>query len=384
MDFELPEELRMLQETVRKFVDRELIPIELRSMDGLDLKPEIRATLEAKARELGLWLLEVPEEYGGTELGILGMVIVQEQIGRTIALPPRGPGVFGPAVRPLLFTLAPAQKEKYLHPVLRGEKFPAFAQTEPDSGADPGMMRTTAVRQGDHYVVNGAKRFISHAGRADFLQLVAATDRSKGSRGGLSMFLVDMDTPGVAITHATKKMMGDMTYELAFTDARIPVENLIGKEGDGMRLAQMWITNGRLLQAARCLGIAARCIELAAKYAPQRVTFGAPLSERQGIQFMLADAFMQHELGQNYVYRAAWRADQGKLARHESYIAKIFCTELGFHAADRCMQIHGGMGLSTEMPIAQMWQQARSLMITEGAVEVMRSVLAREVFRLHA
>ena len=383
MDFDLPEDLRLLKETVRKFVDRELIPIELEAMDGADLKPELRVRLEAKAKALGLWLLDVPQEHGGLGLGLLGMVVVWEELARTVALPPRGPGIFGPDVRPILFMLRPEQQEKYLSPVLRGEKRTAFAQTEPDAGADPGMIRTTAARVGDCYVINGSKRFISHAEGADFLQVVAATDRSKGSRGGLSMFLVDMDTPGVNITRKTEKMMGDVTYELAFDDVRVPAANLIGGEGEGMRLAQAWITAGRLYQACRGLGVAQRCIELAASYAQQRVTFGAPLSERQAVQFMIADSFMEHQLGQTYVYQTAWKADAGKLARHESYITKIFCTELGFHAADRCMQIHGGMGLALEMPIQKMWKDSRSFMITEGAVEVMRMVLAREIFRMH-
>ena len=384
MDFELPEELRMLKDTVRKFVDRELIPIEMEAMDGPDLKPQVRAALERKAKDLGLWLLDVPQEYGGMGLGHLGMVVVWEELARTIALPPRGPGVFGPDVRPVLFMLSPAQKEKYLLPVLRGDKKTAFAQTEPDAGADPGMIRTTAVRDGDHYVINGRKRFISHVEGADFLQVVAATDRSKGSRGGLSMFLVDTDAPGFAITRKTTKMMGDVTYELAFDDVRVPAANLIGSEGEGMRLAQAWITAGRLYQACRGLGVAQRAIELAARYAQQRVTFGAPLSERQAVQFMIADSFMEHQVGQTYVYQTAWKADQKKLARHDSYITKILCTELGFRAADRCMQIHGGSGLSTELPIQKMWRDLRSFMITEGAVEVMRMVLARQVFQLHA
>ena len=151
-----------------------------------------------------------------------------------------------------------------------------------------------------------------------------------------------------------------------------------------MRLAQKWITGGRLYQACRGLGVAQRCIELAARYAPQRVTFGAPLSDRQAIQFMVANSFMDHQLGQTYAYQTAWKADNDRLARHDSYITKIFCTELGFRAADRCMQIHGGMGLTTEMPIQKMWKDSRSFMITEGAVEVMRMVLAREIFRLYA
>ena len=382
MDFDLPEDLRLLKQTMRKFVDRELIPIEMTSMDGPELKPEVLAMLEAKAKELGLWMLNVPAEFCGAGLDHLSLVVVWEELARTIALPTRGQTIFGPDVRPLLYALNDSQKERYLFPVLRGEKRTAFAQTEPDAGADPGMIRTIAVLKGDHYVLNGSKRFITGAHRADFFQVVAATDRSKGSRGGLSMFLVDRDSPGFLVTRKTQTMMGDETYELAFDDVRVPVENLIGKEGKGMQLAQTWITAGRLYQACRGLGVAERCLELASQYAPQRVTFGAALSERQSIQFMLADAFMHHQLGQTYVYQTAWKADNGRLARHESYIAKIFCTELGFRVADRCMQIHGGMGLTTELPIHKMWKDSRSFMITEGAVEVMRMVLARETLRL--
>lgn len=382
MDFDLPEDIRLLKETVRRFVDRELIPIEMTSMDGPELNAEVRVSLEAKAKEQGLWLLDVPVEYGGAGLSLLGMAVVWEELARTIALPPRGPGIFGPEPR-LLLTLNPAQKERYLFPVLRGEKKTHFAQTEPDAGGDPGGMRTTAVRKGDHYVINGTKRFISNAAGTDFLQVVAATDRRKGSRGGLSMFLVDMDTPGASITRKVIKMMGDATYELAFDDVRVPVENLMGEEGQGMTLAQSWITAGRTYQACRGLGVAQRSIELAARYAQMRSTFGAPLSERQSVQFMLADSFMDHQLGQTYVYQTAWKADNHKLARHESYITKIFCTELGFRAADRCMQIHGGIGLTLDLPIQKMWKDSRSFMITEGPVEIMRMVLSRELFKMH-
>src|SRR6516164_3317035 len=176
MDFELREALKLLKRTIKTFVDRELIPIEMNAMDGPALRADIRADLERKAKDLGLWLLE----YGGQGLSLLGMAVVWEELSRTIALPPRGPGVFGPDVKPVLFTLNAAQKEKYLFPVLRGEKTTAFAQSEPDAGSDPGAMRTTAVRKGDHYVINGYKRWITKAHDADFLQLVAATDRSKG------------------------------------------------------------------------------------------------------------------------------------------------------------------------------------------------------------
>jgi len=163
VDFELPEELRLLKNTVRNFVDRELIPIEMEAMDGHRMRADVRAGLEKKAQALGLWHLDVPVEYGGAGLGLLGLVTVWEEISRTIAMPPRGPSVFGPDIRPILFTLNPEQQQKYLYPVLRGEKNTAFAQTEPDAGADPGSMRSTAVRQGDWYIINGYKRFITAA-----------------------------------------------------------------------------------------------------------------------------------------------------------------------------------------------------------------------------
>ena len=345
------------------------------------MRPEYRARVEVKAREAGLWLLDVPTEYGGQGLSYLGLCVVWEEIARTIALPPRGPGVFGPDVKPILFTLSDKQKEKYLLPVLRGEKTTAFAQSEPDAGADPGGMRTTAVRRGDTYVINGYKRWITNADTADFFQLVAATDRAKGSRGGLSMFLVDADTPGVKIVGRTRTMMDDAPCEIALDDVVVPVGNMIGKEGDGMRQAQSWITSGRLYQACRGLGVASRCIDMMKSYARQRVTFGMPLAERQAVQFKIADSFTEHHMVQLMVYNLAARTDAKVAARHESYMTKIAGTEMGFRVADRCMQIHGAMGLALEMPISKMWRDARSFVITEGPVEVMRMVLAREIMR---
>ena len=380
MDFELPSELRLLRETVRRFVDNELIPIEMEAMEGPDLKPDIRKQLEAKTRELGLWLLEVPSEYGGQDLSQLALTVINEELARTVALPARGPGIFGPEVRSILLALSDEQKQRYLHPVLRSEKSTAFAQTEPDAGADPSGMRTAAVRNGGHYVINGYKRFIAHAKGADFLQLVAATDRSKGSRGGLTVFLVDMNTPGVSIVGRTVHMMGDVTYEIALDDVKVPVENRVGAEGDGMKAAQKWINANRVIQAARGLGVAARCLEMIASYAKQRSTFGRTLDTRQAVQFVVADLYTKLQAGQLLTYRTACKFDNGTLERHDTFMIKVFCTELGFEAADRCMQIHGGLGTATEMPIERMWRQSRSFMITGGPVEIMRASLAREIF----
>jgi acyl-CoA dehydrogenase len=383
MDFELPAEIRILKDTVRRFVDQELIPIEMEAMDGPDLKPDIRKKLEAKTRELGLWLLEVPTDLGGQDLSLLGIAVITEELARTVALPARGPGIFGPEVRSILLSLSDQQKKKYLDPVLRGEKSTAFAQTEPDAGADPGNMRTTAVREGDTYRINGYKRFIAHANDADFLQLVAATDPKKGSRGGLTVFLVDMDTPGVSIAGKTVHMMGDVTYEIALDDVKVPVENRIGNEGDGMKAAQKWINANRVNQAARGLGVAQRCLEMITSYATQRSTFGRPLQSRQAVQFSVADLYTKLQAGQLLTYRTACKFDDGTLQRHETFMTKIYCTELGFEAADRCMQFHGGLGTATEMPIERMWRQSRSFMITGGPVEIMRASLAREVFALY-
>ena len=383
MDFELPQEIRILKDTIRRFVDRELIPIEMNAMDGPDLKPDIRKQLESKTRELGLWLLEVPADLGGQDLSLLAIAVVTEELARTVALPARGPGIFGPEVRSILLSLTPEQKQGYLYPILRGEKSTAFAQTEPDAGADPGAMRTTAIRNGDHYVINGYKRFIAHAKGADFLQLVAATDPKKGSRGGLTVFLVDMDTPGVSIAGQTVHMMGDVTYEIALDNVKVPVTNRIGDEGEGMKAAQTWINANRVAQAARGLGVAQRCLEMITSYAKQRSTFGRTLDTRQAVQFAVADLYTKLQAGQLLTYRTAWKFDNGSLQRHETFMTKIFCTELGFEAADRCMQFHGGLGTATEMPIERMWRQSRSFMITGGPVEIMRASLAREVFALY-
>ncbi len=382
MDFDLPEEVRMLKDTVRRFVDDELIPIEMKTIDGPSLKPEYREALTKKTKELGLWLLTTPKEYGGQGLSTVELAGFWEEVSRTVALPSRSHQIFGPSVSPILFRLSDEMKQRYLYPVLRGEKKSTLAQSEPDAGSDPGMMRTKAVRNGDHYVINGYKRWIPYAETADFLQLVAVTDPTKGSRGGLSVFIVDTNTPGVSIVGRTEHMMGDVTFEIALDDVKVPVENRVGEEGDGMKHAQGFINTNRIHQACHGLGVAQRCLEMITSYTQQRVTFGRPVAERQSAQFTVTDLYIKLQLGQLLTYRTAWRLDKGVAARHEPYMAKLFCTELGFEAADRCLQFHGAMGLSKEMPIEQLWRRSRSYMITGGPVEVMRTVIARHVYKL--
>jgi acyl-CoA dehydrogenase len=245
-------------------------------------------------------------------------------------------------------------------------------------------MRTTAIREGEFYVINGVKRFISHADKADFAQVMAATDRTKGSRGGISCFLVDMDTPGVKISARYETMMGDRPCEIVFDNVRIPVTNRVGAEGEGFKLGQQWIGIGRVKHGARALGVAERCLEMATSYAKQRVTFGKPLADRQAIQFMLVDSYVELNAARLMVYQAASNMDAGEDARVEGYVCKSYADEMAFRVADRCMQIHGGIALTTDLPIEKFWRQQRSYRITEGATEVMKMVIARHVLRTYA
>src|SRR5215208_3141267 len=244
MDFELPRDLKMLQGLVRKFVEQELIPIEMQQHDGEDMDPAVLKPLQEKIKGLGLWLLDVPKEYGGLGLGLLARCVVYEEVCKSKALPFRQNELFGPTVGPILYFGNDDQKERFLYPVIRGELKIAFAQTEPDSGADPGSMRTRAVRDGDDYILNGSKRFITAAGTSDYCQVVCVTDAEKRQRGGISVLVVDMKSPGVNLVRQWPTMMGDAPWEISFENVRVPAANLIGEEGQGFALAQRWLTIG--------------------------------------------------------------------------------------------------------------------------------------------
>ena len=384
MNFELPEELRMLKDALRKFVDRELIPVELTSRQDDKLIPEVQARVDSFGHEPGLSKFDVPEEYGGLGYGLLAKAIVWSELARTVALPARAINPFGALVFPVLYELDGQQKEKFLLPTLRGELKWCFAQTEPEAGADPGGMRTTAVRQGEHYVINGFKRFITGAVTADYAQLMAATDRSKGSHGGISAFIVDMKSSGVKLLKPQKLLTDDTPWEIAFDDVKVPVENLIGAEGDGFKHAQQVLTVLRVRHGARAIGVIERCLEMATRYAKQRVTFGKPLAERQAVQWMLADTYLELHQLRLMVYHAAWKHDAGGDIRAEAYMVKNFGDTKAFEVADRCMQIHGGVGLSTELPIEKFWRDQRSMLITDGPTDVLKIAIARHVLNAYA
>jgi acyl-CoA dehydrogenase len=378
--FDLPEHLATFKAELRQFVDDELIPIEGSSTDGHLVKPDVRARLEAAARARGLWLLHIPARDGGRERGLLSRVVMWEELGRTTALLARGRAVFGPEPGAMLGEQLDAhQREQFLAPLMRGEKLTAFGQTEPGAGSDPARIATTAVRDGDTYIVNGLKRFIGAGDEADFIQLIVATDPAKGARGGISALLVDMTSPGVRVTRLIETIMRDRPAEITFENVRVPAANRIGNEGDGFKLGQRWLTEGRIKHAARAIGVIERCIELAVKRSTERSTFGAPLAERQFIQGMLVDMYLHAHQLRLMTYDAAARYDRGGDIRNEAFMCKVFGDERSFAAADRCIQIHGGLGLTPELPIATMWHDQRAMMITEGPSEVLNAALARNI-----
>ncbi len=383
MDFDLPEELQMVKETVRRFVDRELIPLERDFRpEGEEMPENLLRPLQEKAKAMGLWMLDVPQEYGGAGLGLLARCVIAEEVSRTVLLPFRGHELFGPEVRPVLFHCNEEQKQRFLYPVIRGELRVCFAQTEPDAGSDPAGMRARAVRDGDYFVLNGAKRFITGAGRADYAQVMAVTDPEKRARGGITCFLVDLKSPGVTLARQWPTMMGDAPWEIVFENARVPAANVIGKVGEGFSLAQKWITEGRIRgHGARPVGIAQRALDMMMDYAHHRVTFGRPLADRQAVQFMIADSAMELHAARLMVYECAWRHDQGEDVRNLSYMVKIMCTEMVGRVVDRSMQMHGGIGLTKDLPLEWWYRQVRSIRITEGATEVLRWRLAQNLMK---
>jgi len=383
MDFHLSDELLMLQSTVRRFVDEELIPLEAEYRPEADAMPEeMLRPLQQKAKSIGLWLLDVPKEYGGADLDLLTRCVIAEEVGRTVVIPYRINEVFGPEVRPPLFYCNEEQKDRYLYPVLKGEKRMCFALTEPDAGSDPAGMQTRAVQDGDDFILNGTKRFISGAGYSQFAQVMALTDPEKRARGGITSFLVDLDTPGVSLARRQPTMMGDSPWEIVFDDVRVPVANVLGEVGAGFSLAQEWLTDGRVrCHGSQSVGMAQRALDMMMGYAQDRVTFGKRLAERQAVQFMIADSSMEVHAARLMVYDCAWRYDQGENVRDLSYMVKITCTEMAGRVVDRAIQVFGGMGLTKELPLEWMYRQLRSIRITEGATEVLRWRLAQNLLK---
>jgi len=378
MDFELAPELRMLRDAVRRFVERELMPLESRYANEPDIPDQVRRALQDKAKELGFWAFDLPPEAGGGGVGAVGMCVVFEELAKCNVPSFRAPTVLTPYLGPVLFHCDARQKEKYLLPVARGEKRTCFALTEPGAGSDPAGMRTTAVADGDHFVINGTKIFITGADKADFVQVFAKTVKN-GEESGVSCFLVDKGTPGMSLGQSFELMSPDRPWELLFDNVRVPATQLIGKVGQGWELAREFLDMGRLIHGPKSVGRAQRALDLAVAHANARHTFGLPLAKRQAIQWMIADSLVELHAARSMVYHAAWKADRGLDYHLEASAVKLYADEMLVRVVDRAIQIHGGLGLSRELPLELMYRDARSRTITEGSSEMQRMIISAGV-----
>jgi len=287
--------------------------------------------------------------------------------------------LFGGSPEPVLYHCNEELRQRYFLPVIRGERRGCYAFTEPDAGSDMARMRARAVRDGDDWILDGTKTFISKVDRADFVIVFAATDPDAGSRG-FSVFLVDMGTPGFEVSREIATMGDDWNpCELSFSSCRVPDANRVGELGAGWKLAGEQLSHGRLKIAAYQLGIAQRCIDIAVDWAQTRITWGKPLAARQGIQWMLADSRVELEAARLLVYRAAWKADAGLEHTMDDFAAKLYATEMSQRVTDRALQILGGIGYATETPVQSFYRQVRLWRIGHGTSEVHRWMIARDM-----
>ncbi len=391
--FTLPPELMELRDLARQVVDRECIPLEQKYLrdnpdwdgqgasgealtDGT-LPAEDWARLTRVAEETGLDTATLPVEYGGLGYGVLGSFVLAEELNRSIVpLPIKH--VFN-----VLYYGNDDQKERYLLPCIRGEKRASFAQTEPGAGSDPGSMRTRAIERGDEWVINGTKSFISDADRADFFCLLAVTDPEKRTHGGITMFLVDKDTPGISITpQQTWISRRPHQLEVALEDVVVSSAQVLGEVGGGFALGQEWLAiQDRLTRGSLACGFLSRSLELGVEYAKNRVTFGQPLSERQAIQWMLVDVMMDLKSIRAISYEAAARADQGEDVRAYAAMSKLAGGNWGHRSMDKIMQIFGGAGESMELVIPHWYTQIRHGRIGGGTDEIQRILIQRAIFK---
>jgi len=381
MDFELAEEDRMLKDLVHKFVSDELMPLEPKMLQrehegrGLALDPEDHVRIDEVSKKLGLWGLDAPKDIGGMDLPAVSLVGVNEELGRTVTpytLPPDSPNL-----RMLMATVTERQRAAYLEPYVRGETVSAIAASEPGAGSDPAALITRAERDGEDWVLNGRKIWISRAADADFTIVMARTNKEK--RGGISAFLVDKGAPGFKVLRRIPMVGGMTTYEVVFEDCRVAGWKLLGLEGQGFAPMQLRFGTRRCEMAAWSIGLAQRALDMMCEYAPQRVTFGVPLSERGVIQGWISDAATRIHAARLMTYDCAAKLDNGEEARIEISMIKSFAIETAWEIVDRTMQLYGAMGMTKEMPLQLMANRLRTMRIYDGPTELHQWVIARNL-----
>lgn len=378
--FALPDELWMLAGVVGDFVRAEIRPVEEElPADAREIPRARLEPLQAKARQAGLWCFEAPQEYGGAGLSAFQSVVVTEQAAKhRFSFPLPGAGAFGFSPPVVLYRGSAGQVERYVVPTIEHAWSSFTAISEPSGGSDPARaIRTTAVRKGDSYVLNGRKMWATNADDGRYGVVYARTDPGAG-RLGISALIVDAGTPGMHIA-AVPVLRDHWSTEVTFEDCEIPVENRIGEEGQGFQLAQEWLVRGRLHYAAQAIGAAEEALRIAVDWSRQRETFGALLATRQAVQFAIADARMEINAARHLTWDAAYTYDQGQDARSKASIAKVYGTEMGFRVVDAMMQILGGMGMAKELPLESWFRALRVARVVEGPSEIHRYLLARDI-----
>ncbi|WP_375780711.1 acyl-CoA dehydrogenase family protein [Bradyrhizobium sp. ma5] len=380
------EQTAMIRETVARFVDRELIPLEpqylkskLPGSDHPELTAEQRKRLRDVSKELGLWGLDAPEDLGGHDLPTRTMAAVHEELGRScvpFVLPPDSPNL-----RMLQAVGTDAQKKKYLQPYIEGRMTSAIAISEPGAGGDPAGMKTRAVLDGEQWVLNGRKIWISNARAADFIIVMARVGNDQ-RQGGITSFIVEKGTAGFIIEREIPMVGGGSTYEIVFEDCRIPKDSVLGEVGKGYAAMQLRLRTRRLEMGSTCVGITKRALDMMCEHAKQRETFGVKLAERQAIQWWIADISTRMHACRLMVREAADKTDRGEDIRHEASMIKVFATEMAYDACDHAMQTLGALGVTLELPLNALWQKARLMRVYEGPSEVHRQAIARRVLGL--
>lgn len=377
MNFDLNQEQQMLKKMIREFADEVVAP----GADERDRTKQFPVDVFKQLAELNLMGLPFAEEYGGAGADTVSFAIVVEELSRACG----STGITYSAHislggAPLALFGTEEQKRTYLSKICSGESFGAFGLTEPGAGSDAGGTRTTAVRDGQSWVLNGSKCFITNASYASFVALTAVTDKEKGARG-ITAFIVPTDAPGFTVLANYEKLglHSSNTTELILENVKVPEENVLGKQGEGFKQFLVTLDGGRIGIGAMAVGIAQAAYDKALQYAKQRTAFGNTLSRFQAIQHKLADMAMQIELARNMVYKAAWLKDNGRRFTKEAAMAKLYASEVAMSATHQAIQIHGGYGYMREYQVERFFRDARLLEIGEGTSEILRNVIAREI-----
>jgi alkylation response protein AidB-like acyl-CoA dehydrogenase len=380
MDFSLSDEQRAIRDTARDFIRTEVMPLEQLALarerrHEPALQGDEMRELQLKAKAFGFWGLATPESYGGMELPAVTQSLIWTELGRTFIQ-----FRFGGEADNILFEADASQRKEYLEPTIAGDRISCFAITEPGAGSDAANIRLSARRDGDDWILDGEKTFITNGNDADFAIVVAVTDSEKDVRdGGSTAFLVDRS---MGWTSSPIQTMGEGgPAALSFQHVRVPGRNILGEIGQGFELGMQWIGKGRYTIPSHALGIAERALQMAIDQANTRVTFGKPIAANQAIQWMIADSETELEAARWLILRAAWTVDQGLDPRHSSSMAKLFGANMVNNVVDRVMQIHGGMGYTRELPIERWYRQVRLYRIFEGTDEMQRLIISRDLLR---